>query len=92
MLIIVDLCSCSGKVYIALQSNNCSRLVKIMAIPGIFTSFGEFRDNLSIRDNNKKSGSVPDVPGRLATMSMPVVFRKNFKACVIIIDCFEVFI
>ena len=24
--------------------------------------------------------------------SMPVVFRKNFKACVIIIDCFEVFI
>ena len=32
-----------ARFYIALQSNNCSRLVKIMAIPGIFTSFGEFR-------------------------------------------------
>ena len=32
-------------------------------------------------------------PGRGELLkSMPVVFRKNFKACVIIIDCFEVFI
>ena len=28
----------------------------------------EFRDNGAIRDKGTKSGSVPDVPGQLATM------------------------
>ena len=45
-----------------------------MAIPGHYYKFWRIPGQLThpghFRDNSKKSGSVPDVPGRLATMRL----------------------